>query len=59
MSYETASIMCPYLEDVKLLGANLFAGYVRSHVKGILLSGGMPFAMPVRNLKLSETPFLS
>nr|DAS04992.1 MAG TPA: hypothetical protein [Caudoviricetes sp.] len=25
-----ASIMCPYLEDVKLLGANLFAGYVRS-----------------------------
>ena len=45
-----ASIMCPYLEDVKLLGANLFAGYVRSHVKGILLSGGVPFAMPGRNL---------
>ena len=43
-----ASIMCPYLEDVKLLGANLFAGYVRSHVKGILLSGGVPFAMPAR-----------
>ena len=40
--------MCPYLEDVKLLGANLFAGYVRSHVKGILLSGGVPFAMPAR-----------
>ena len=46
-----ASIMCPYLEDVKLLGANLFAGYVRSHVKGILLSGGVPFAMPERNPK--------
>ena len=46
MSYETASIMCPYLEDVKLLGANLFAGYVRSHVKGILLSDRVPFAMP-------------
>lgn len=43
-----ASIMCPYLEDVKLLGANLFAGYVRSHVKGILLSDRVPFAMPAR-----------
>jgi len=30
MSYETASIMCLYLEDVKLLGANLFADYARS-----------------------------
>ena len=48
MSYETASIMRPYLEDVKLLGANLFAGYVRSHVKGILLSDRVPFAMPAR-----------
>ena len=46
MSYETASIMCPYLEDAKLLGANLFAGYVRSHVKGILLSDRVPFAIP-------------
>lgn len=45
MSYETASIMRPYLEDVKLLGANLFAGYVRSHVKGILLSDRVPFAI--------------
>ena len=49
MSYETASIMCLYLEDVKLLGANLFAGYVRSQVKGILLSAGClllcPFAV--------------
>ena len=32
MSYETASIMRPYLEDVKLLGANLFAGYVGPRV---------------------------
>ena len=34
MSYETASIMCPYLEDVKLLGANLFAATLGTRVTG-------------------------